>query len=220
MSYLLRLFGLHRRTQTPFAPPSSVPSDERIDMLTPPTERYRLDLGVLLRTSELPVALRAPMRCGPHGQEGPLPEHFVAPASAASIASLLLRALLHGHPAPNASQIALLPPAPLDVSVDQACANIAELAACVHQLGALPPFAGSARPMWLSGPQHMRRERLGSDTEWPWLPGGDADRTLRLAWCVCAISYLRPPRIDWTREPSLAWWRGDEVIELVWPASV
>lgn len=217
MSYPRRVLHSHWRTCTLIEAPGTVQSSWA-DTQPDSVRRYRLDLGVLLRTNELPTALRTPMRCGPHGHEGPLPEHFVAPAAAAGIARSLLRALSHGDPGITASHAPLLPATRADVSADEACALISELAARVHQLGWLAPFSGLARPMWINSPQHMLRERLGADTSWPWLPDGDAHRTLRLAWSVCAISHLRPPHIDWTNGPSLDWWRGDEVIELVWPA--
>lgn len=102
-------------------------------------------------------------------------------------------------------------------SGDEAVAlqRVAQLATVLRSLGALEPFRGLVR-VGVPAPQGSVNEPTAADALWPWLISHPEPDLLRIAWSVCAVSYLAPPLLLWTREPSLTWWRGDQVITLRW----
>lgn len=186
---------------------------------------FHLDIRTLLGWSALPRELRRPIRYGVHGPGGHLsPEHLISPDKAHGIASFLLDAPELAGPELATGSGSTTPAIQCDAAgrghedanaTGPARAAIAALAGRLAGLGWLCPFHGLATS---TSTEHgsTARENTDMQNEWPWLPGGKEHSLLRLAWCVCAVSYLSPPLILWSRSPSLAWWRGDEVIALRW----
>lgn len=183
-------------------------------------QTFQLDLGTMLRCwTGLPAELRAPMACNPPGMDGPSPEAFCPPDKAAGIARFLLEALAPRSRARATREAHERRLATADAPRDpgeRARTSIAMLAERVAEMGWLSPFYGLARWQTLNNPVHMTRPGKALQNEWPWLPAGEEHRVLRHAWSVCAVSYMSPPLILWTRPPSLTWWRGDNVILLHW----
>jgi hypothetical protein len=179
-----------------------------------------LDLGTLLYLwTELPPDLRSPMALTPPGPNGPSRKNFAPPEKVAGIARFLLDAIAptRGTEQELAAHRRRVQACEAPGTLHgKACASIAALAERVSELGWLTPFHGLVKWKMLSNPVHMTRGLTAMRTEFPWLPAGDEHRSLRHAWCVCAASYMSPPLLLWSREPSLAWWRGDDVIELRW----
>jgi hypothetical protein len=181
---------------------------------------HRLDLGTLLHEwTELPSDLRSPMALTPPGPRGPSRKNFAPPEKAAGIARFLLDAIapIRGTEQELAAHRRRVAACEGPVkSHAGASASIAALAERVSELGWLKPFHGLVQWKTLDNPSHHARGYIADHTEFPWLPAGDEHQSLRHAWCVCAASYMSPPLLLWSREPSLTWWRGDNVIELRW----
>ena len=181
---------------------------------------HRLDIGATLCVSRsLPEALRDPMDLASTRSFWKTSDPERLPDRVVAIANALLAQLpttgSTGWERPSLTRLVAgreSGPA-TDARVPSAVAALAER---VAGLGALESFAGIARTQVVMGDSATNRLEQARGLTLPWLPGGDRHEPLRLAWCVCAVSYLAPPLLLWSRAPSLAWWRADTVILLRW----
>lgn len=203
--------AMHAGDVAPHALHNSGPCPREVYRTPAVGRSYRLDLRMLSGSESLPAALRRMVGIVDRDADGSPARHVTPPTDVHAIARTLLASLDSDAAAPARVRWR----APKPATADEACTMIARLAERVAELGWLQPFHGLATvvPFDSSRPTRAPTEY---NTEWPWLPGGTAYGTLRMAWNLCAISYLSPPLILWTREPSLAWWRSDVVIELQW----
>lgn len=184
-------------------------------------EVRHLDVGALLASSELPASLRVPRpTTGPIVLAAvappPAPPDPCTPGRIADIACFLLKAV--ASPSPSRAGRARLRERLAELGAEpdpgeRARQAIAALGARMWGLGWLRPFHGIARCIPVgTAPAAFATP----DLTFPWLPSGDEQRVLRLAWCACAISFLSPPLILWTRPAALTWWRSDTLISLRW----
>lgn len=171
---------------------------------------YRVDLRGLTHPSLRSAVLRSLTFNQYENIASSAATQLVAPGDVYAIADALRITL--GGADDGAPRSSWLRPAPR--SAEEACAAIARLASRVAALGWLVPFHGLVTAnSAIAAPD---ANTTVAESHYPWLPTGGDNAALRLAWCICAISYLSPPLILWTREPSLAWWRSDRVIQLRW----
>jgi hypothetical protein len=185
-------------------------------------QTFRLDLGCMLSEwTPLPASLRKPMEVAPPAVHcEAYPQHYAPPEKAGAIAQFLLAALAPTHPTRaerEAHARRLASGESSKAPHERASASIAALAERVREMGWLAPFHGLAR--WgavTSNPQHHDRWQFVEKAAFPWLPRRGNHVALHYAWCVCAVSYISPPLILWTRQPSLTWWRGDNAFDLRW----
>ena len=182
-------------------------------------QTLQLDFKILCRSKELPRFLwpsagrelrpSQPSSAGIH----------VSPVRANAIATFLL-ATLSTEPASRRARAmcarAMLGGGRRANAATSVYATIASLAERLCELGWLTTFNGLATTVVQDELSHAERIRRARGIVLPWLPRGEEYGVIRLAWCICAVSYLSPPLILWSRTPSLVWWRDDHVINLQW----